>query len=405
MNFKNYTLMFFIFLFIFSCNKRAVPPDVPDRVIYIENFRKPGMTDQMTIQTAIDSVPDSSTLVFKDRIYNIDHTISVKKSLSFKGPATLKREDQIQYSLVSATNSDSRQIELNSTEGLRIKDWIIITNGNKEDNSATQRNMITAIEGNYVTLFYPLGKFKDGVSDFVPGNLLFKDIRFFEIDGMQPGIFPTQSCTFEDIIFDGNRDNNRGTYSWLLNYSVMASSKGKTIISGCQFINSPGETVVGHNLYISNSLFQDLNGSAIHTSIDRLHVAEKDIHSQFENNHFENTNEIPTKITGHSEGCITHSNSGGYYTAKNNSFINVGEAVLGLLYPSVSVNDWGTSNIIFEKNTINTSGRLIYAIGLLDGRLENVRIVDNEIHRLSPWDWSLAKEHYPDILIENQVNQ
>lgn len=390
----------------FSCRKDTVQqPVVKEQIFLIESFRKPGMSDQETIQAACDSVPAHSTLLFENKTYNIDHTVFVYKSIKFKGPAIFKRSNQIDYKLTAATTPGSYQLVLNTTTGLKVKDYFLLTNGGKDYNSTTSMNLITAINGNTITTFYPVGKFIDGSSDLKDGTIFLKDVKFFWITDKDPGIFPAQSCSFTNLTFDGNRYFNQGTYSWLLHNGIFAMSKGKTIIDSCTFINNPAENIIGHNLYISNSTFRNLNGSAIHTSIDRAYVKESEIHSEFTNNHFENTNQIPTEIGGHSEGCITHSNSGGYYTAGNNTFINVGEAVMGLLYPSVSENDWGTSDIIFTNNIIRTDGRLIFSFGLLPGKLENVQIINNQIFELKPWDWTKALEYYPGVKLENKINE
>lgn len=389
-----------------ACRKQILQEEVPPIKIYkIEDFRQAGMTDQETIQLACDSVPENSILVFDNKTYNIDHTTFVYKSLKFRGPATLRRADQVAYTLTSPAAPSSSQLVLNTTKDLKVRDYFLLTNGKKDYSGTTSMNMITAINGNTITTYYPIGNFIDGTSDFKSGTLLFKDVKFFWITDKNPGIFPTQSCSFSDLTFDGNRYFNQGSYSWLLHNGIMASSKGKTIIDSCSFMNNPAENIMGHNLYISNSTFKNLNGSAIHTSIDRLHVTEDEIHSEFVNNYFENTNQIWTKIGGHSEGCITHSNSGGYYTAENNIFINVGEAVIGLLYPSVSVNDWGTSDIQFTKNIISTPGRMVYSFGLLPGKLDDVNIIDNDIYELNPWDWTTALNYYPGVKLENTVNK
>lgn len=398
-------LMFCFLLSLFSCKKELEPEIKKNEVFNIETFRTSEMTDDEVIQKACDSVPENSILQFNDKTYNIEHTIFVTKSLQFRGPATLRRENQIEYKLAMPATSSSRQLTLNTAKGLKVRDYFLMTNGAKDGKNTTSMNLITSIDGNVITTYYPIGNFINGSSDYPAGTNLYKDIKFFWITDKNAGTFPTQACSYADLTFDGNRFNNQGSFSWLLNYSIFASSKGKTKIDNCVFMNSPAETVVGHNLFITGSTFKNLNGSAIHTAIDRLYVEESEIHSEFSNNVFEHTNEIKSSVGGHSEGCITHSNSGGYYTATNNSFIDVGEAVLGLMYPSVSQNDWGTSNIIFTQNTISTPGRLIYSFGISSGKLENVRIIDNKIYKLNPWDWSHLSDIYPDVIIDNQVNE
>lgn len=385
-----------------SCGKHPVSEK---NTYNVESFRKDGMTDFETIQAACDSIPENATLNFDNKTYIIDHTVFVNKSIHFKGPATLMRENQTVYRLNKPGIKGERKLVLNSTKGLRVRDYFLMTNGGTSFKETTSLNIITDISGNTITMYYPLSKFIYNDNDFPVGTTLLKDVKFFWILNADVGKYPIQSCTFTDLTFDGNRYNNQATYSWLLHTGLMVLTKGRTTIKNCTFINSPAENIEGHNTDIIHCTFRNLNGSAFHTSADRLHVAEDEIHSNIINSYFENTNQIVNHIEGHDEGCITHSNSGGYYTATGNTFINVGDAVIGILYPSVSKNDWGTSNIIFENNTINTKGRLIYSIAIQPGKLTGVRIMNNKIENLTPWDWSAALDYWPDIIVENKVNQ
>ncbi|HEX7458473.1 MAG TPA: hypothetical protein VF301_08570 [Ginsengibacter sp.] len=208
------------------------------------------------------------------------------------------------------------------------------------------------------------------------------------------------------MIFDGNRDNNKNSYSWTLNAAVTALTKGTTQYRNCKFINSPGETIVGHNADVQNCFFYDLNGSAIHTSADKVNCTEDEIHSYISDNTFENTNQIPDTVGGHSEGVITHSNSGGYYNATRNTFFNVGESVLGVLYPSNSIYDCGTSNILFTGNTINGAGRMVYLIDTSRaGTIHDVRIEKNTISNLIERDWSEELKYWPDIILKDKSGE
>ena len=186
---------------------------------------------------------------------------------------------------------------------------------------------------------------------------------------------------------------------------MIALTKETTQYSNCKFINSPGETIVGHNADVQKCIFYNLNGSAIHTSADKVYCTEDEIHSNISDNTFENTNQISTTITGHSEGAITHSNSGGYYIATQNKFINVGESVLGALYPSLSINDWGTSKIIFTGNTINGAGRMVYLIDTSAGTIHDVRIENNTISNLQGKNWSAELKHWPDVVLINKSGE
>lgn len=400
-----YSWVAIIFLLVFSSCKRDINEIVPvtKEKFEIENYRIPGESDYELIQRIVDSLPEGSDIYFGGRVYTIDHTVIVTRSLNFFGPATFIRENQIRYELKEPATEHSRYLILDKTEGLRVPDRFLIANDVSYKNT-TQINIILKISGDTVFLNAPLGKMVNGNGVFDAGTALFKNINFFWI--IDPREYPRQQCSFENILFDGNRDNNRGSYSWLLNASITALTKGPTTYRHCSFINSPGETILGHNAVIINCHFKDLNGSAFHTSADRVYNTEPEVNSYLSGNLFENTNQISTTINGHSEGCITHSNSGGYYTAVGNKFVNVGESVLGALYPALGMHDWGTNNIRFSDNEIWSSGRMIYLIDTLTpGDIYNVNISENEIYELNPYDWTRQLLVQPGIILENEVNQ
>ncbi len=125
------------------------------------------------------------------------------------------------------------------------------------------------------------------------------------------------------------------------------------------------------------------------------------------NSRFENTNEINDTIIGHAEGAITHSNSGGYYSVTGCTFLNVGESVLGALYSSSHIHDWGTSNINFTGNTINGAGRLVYLLDtLLPKTMHDVNISGNTISNMPEHDFSKELKHFgSDIILEQKSGE
>ena len=385
---------------VIACNKKnKIDTKIDDKFYYIEDFRKPGMDDYQTIVAAQDSLPENSKIMFSAKTYVFSHTPIIQKSLFFYGPAILKREDQITYTLKEPADESSTKLILNNTEGLISADRILV--GLNETNAGTTvTNVAIEVRGDTVILNTPLGKTVDNRGVYPAGTKLFKSINFFWV--VSATKYPDISCSFNNLTFDGNRDNNKGSYSWLLNAAVVAVSKGTTKYRDCKFMNSPGETIVGHNADIRNCTFYNLNGSGFHTSADKQNCPENEIHSYLAGNTFENTNQINTTIGGHSEGAITHSNSGGYYTATGNTFINVGESVLGALYPSNSINDWGTSNILFTGNKIDGADRMVYLIDTSAGIIHDVKIEKNTISNLNGHDFSKELKIWPGIVLKNK---
>ncbi len=394
--------LFFILLIFtgLSCKKII---HIDEQIYHVEDFRKAGMNDYQTLMAAVDSLPENSTVRFDPKTYIFNHTPIINKGLNFYGPATLKREDQRVYTLKEAADEFSTYIILNNTYGIIISERFIVSLG-KENNKNTIIDVVTDIKGDTLILDRPLGKTVDQSERLYPaGTNLFKNINFFWV--LSDTKYTDRSCSFHDLTFDGNRNNNSGSYSWYLNAAVTAISKGTTQYKDCKFINSPGETIVGHNADIRKCMFYNLNGSGFHTVADKLYCNESEIHSYLSDNVFENTNQIPNSIGGHSEGAITHSSSGGYYTATRNTFKNIGASVLGGLYPSISINDWGTSNITFTGNTIDGAGKMVYLIYDGPGEIHDVKIEKNIISNLGETDYTTGLSYWPGIILKEKSNE
>lgn len=388
-------LFIFSVILLISCNKKI---NTTDTIYYVEDYRKPGMDDYQTIKAALDSIPENSKIMFSPKTYVFSHTPVVEKAFHFFGPSILKREDQVTYKLKIPADEFSTSLVLDDTKGLSVNDRFFVTFGQANKDN-TLKNVILKISADTIFLNAPLGKTIGGLNYYPAATNLFKNINFFWI--LSPYKYPVMSCSFSNLTFDGNRDNNTGSYSWYLNSGVIALTKGTTFYDHCKFINSPAESIVGHNADIRNCSFYNLNGSGFHTSADKENCPEAEIRSYLADNTFENTNQVSSSIGGHSEGAITHSNSGGYYTATRNKFINVGESVLGALYPSNSSHDWGTSNISFTRNTINGAGRMVYLIDTSRGGvIHNVKIENNNISNLTDRDWSVELKYWPGIVIQ-----
>ena len=361
-------------------------------------------TDYDFLQGVINSAKDGDNIYLEKRTYVLDHTLILTKSLHFFGNGTvITRENQVTYLLKQPATSSSSYVLLENTEGLLAGDEMIIALDNSA-NGATTNRFIKTISKDTVTFDAALNATNGGSSIFPSGTKMFKSVTFFKIPGYGYYKYYEISPSFKNIIFDGNRVHNTGSYYWGINTALLllTSRKGISTVENCVIVNSPNESVVGHNMNLRNCLLYDLNGSGYHASEDRINSEESDIHSLIINNTFRNTNEIPSIISGHSEGAITHSNSGGYYTATNNTFENVGESVLGAMYHSVSPHDYGTNNIIFTNNSIDGAGRMVYSITCDGEQIKNVVVRNNLIKNLSYYNYSLELAYNPGIILEQE---
>jgi hypothetical protein len=340
-----------VLIFVYSCKESSINLSGLDL-----------WGDSKELDSLLQTTKAGNVLTLRKN-YIVTHTNILLKNITIDGNGfVLKREDQKTYTLKEP--STDHYFILDNTEGIEAVDRVLLCPTAVTNNipvNTVERKSGDTIFTNIAQPHYPAG------------TKLYKNILFFWV--LTEGKYTDQSCTFKNVTFDGNRDNNKGTVSWQSNSAVIAVSSGLTTYSNCKFINSPGESIVGHNAQIDHCTFLNLNGSGFHASQDKASIAENTIHSSITNSLFKNTNEVPANITGHSEGAITHSNSGGYYTATNCRFENVGESVLGALYPSSTEHDWGTNNIIFKNNKINGAGRIVYLIDtVIAGSFHDVNI-------------------------------
>ncbi len=356
------------------------------------------------LQGVINSANDGDNIYLEKKTYVLNHTLILTKSLHFIGNGTvITRENQITYSLKQPATSTSSYVVLENTEGLIAGDEMIIALDNSV-NGATPNRFIKSVNKDTVTFDAVLSATNGGLSVFPSGTKMFKSVTFFKIPGYGYYKYYEISPSFRNIVFDGNRAHNTGSYYWGINTALLllTSHTGISTVENCVIMNSPNESVVGHNMNLQNCLLRDLNGSGYHASEDRIDSQESDINSFIINNTFRNTNEVLSSITGHSEGAITHSNSGGYYTATNNTFQNVGESVLGAMYHSVSPHDYGTNNIVFTNNSIDRAGRMIYSITCSGEQIKNVIVRDNLIKNMPYYDYSLELSYNPGIILEQE---
>lgn len=353
--------------------------------IYVEDYSNlyPG-NDHSIIQHAINDASNGDVIYLGDRVYELNSQIFISKSVDFVGQSNtvIRRGNEKLSVLKNSLLPTSNMVIVENPEFFTEGDQLILF----KDSTwwgATQRGFVNKVSGDTLFLNAPIGTYNGEANDsYAAGTRVKKVFNLFALSS--PNDVPTYSTGFKNIIFEGNRDNNRANLGFHHSWAILAQGKAPTHIINCTFKDMPTEAITGHNLRVLNSFFKDLNGSAIHFSINRKTTDSNFIHSEISNSIFINTNQISSdKVTSHSEGVFTTSNSGGYFTATNNRFRNCSEAIIGALYPSLSEFDYGTNEVIFTNNFIDSTKRLIYLIDWsTPGNISGVIIKDNSMNRI-----------------------
>ena len=349
-----------------------------DGMIYVDNYTTGSDYDK--IQSALNVAKDGDKIYLSNRVYTLNHALSVLNNVSIIGldSTVIKRDTKETFTLSSIENSSSTLIELNSVSGLSVGDNIVVLTDTGYLKS-TEPALIDSVFATGVRIISALGTFGDGTSSFSGGTTVMKSINLLSVYAANETDISNKSVEIKNIIFDGNKANNNSNYRYNANVSIVSSNRNRTVINGCTFINSPSETIIGHNIDLISNTFKNLNGSVIHLSIDKAFIDSNSIITNVIGNISDSTNLLSTTVSGHSEGVITTSNSGGYANITSNRFTNIiNDAVIGALYPSLTVNDWGTNDLLFSGNIVNGVNRLIYLIDTTtSGNITNVYIKNN----------------------------
>ena len=349
-----------------------------DGMIYVDNYTTGSDYDK--IQSALNVAKDGDKIYLSNRVYTLNNALSVLNNVSIIGidSTVIKRDTKETFTLSSIENSSSTLIELNSVSGLSVGDNIVVLTDTGYLKS-TEPALIDSVFATGVRIISALGTFGDGTSSFSGGTTVMKSINLLSVYAANETDISNKSVEIKNIIFDGNKANNNSNYRYNANVSIVSSNRNRTVINGCTFINSPSETIIGHNIDLISNTFKNLNGSVIHLSIDKAFIDSNSIITNVIGNISDSTNLLSTTVSGHSEGVITTSNSGGYANITSNRFTNIiNDAVIGALYPSLTVNDWGTNDLLFSGNIVNGVNRLIYLIDTTtSGNITNVYIKNN----------------------------
>ena len=348
----------------------------------VANYRRYAPdNDRTIIQLAVNDAAEGDNIYLEDRTYELDADIIVTKSLNFIGKknTVIKRKAETIANLTSIAPGMSNYIIVDKAGAFRSGDIVFLFKGEKWID-ATGSLYVSAIKSDTVFFGNTIGRYRDdkstGTYEFPINTKVKKSFNLFTI--ASPGDVPLHTCSFKNITFDGNKDENNSNLGYDHSWAIYAIGKRATTIENCNFINMPTEVLMGHNYKITNCQFNNINGSALHFSINKMTVPENEIYSEITNCIFTNVNLVDSRtITSHSEGVLNTSNSGGYFTATNNKFIDCKEAVIGNLYSSLTPYDHGTNNIIFTNNYVKNVKRLISFINENNSGIIKGVVIDN----------------------------
>lgn len=386
----------------------AIQVPIIGNVIYPDALKGANDYERLTAANAL--AKDGYVIQLKNRTYILNHTFALTKNVTLRGSdsTVITRENSVQRFLTKQADSSSTSLTLDSTSNIEVGDYVIIYSG-KDWLESTEPILVRGKQGN--TLYVSdVPKYRNNVTSVYPvGSKVLKSFTMMIVfDLRNVNSAAPVFANIQNITFDGNKENNSLNLRYNVNMGLMIENKGRTRITNCTFINMPTECIVGHNIDIDNNFFRNNNGSIFHGSINRQWANENEINTNIRGNTSDSSNLISTTISGHSEGLLTTSNSGGHVTCIGNRFTNIiTGCVIGALYPALPYNpaDWGTSDYIFTGNVVNNAQRICYLIdssNAVNRQLVNIYIANNYLYNVGKMDFTGYFEKYPQIYIDQR---
>jgi hypothetical protein len=380
--------------------------------IYVESFRKKGLSDDQVIQKAINAADQGGMIVFQpERVYTVTNTIFVKKFQVLVGNnATLLRSDQSFTTLRSAVEATDSMLHCQTIP----KDWVVgdqvqlltdstAAHSNSFADLARLPNIITKIDGNSIVLSSQTGASIDGtIRTWPEGTTVRKVYTLLRGDSIA---FRSAPFQVRNINFDGNKQHNNLNYYWNVNASIFMRGSGAKI-EDCRFFNIPNENIVGQGILITNCQAYNLNGSFVHLSgIDTI-LQWPQKHSFISGNYVDGVCQIPDSITKHSEGAITTSFNGGFASIIGNRVYNSGESAIGLIEYHIDTADGGKSDLIIMGNLFENCKKIVFGINPVPKNAfpsKNISITNNIFSNCGDNDWSKFDflESYSGLMIAN----
>lgn len=347
----------------------------------VESFRQSGFSDSQTIQAALDYALSMQSLnrmisinLEAGRTYTYDSTGDYKTInnliINLNG-ATLKRANAgaTKTTLAEAAGVGQSALFLSSIpNNWKVGDFLSAYTGPSDTEVSKNIVRILAINpelGNRITTNAGFGSF-DGLTTLPVGLTIAKKYQAFagrpsadEVGLVTPAGVNSNVHIVGPGVVDGNRTNQEN-FSWYFNTEMFFSGANCSVSSKIRFTEIAGETIVGHGVKVIDNDFENLNGSAFHTSMHDDSLAEATV-SIFANNRVKRANLITQAVSGHCEGAVTFSWGAGRLIIANNEFSNGEESVLGGFGPSNEAENpdkW----LIFSGNICEDYNNIFYGI-------------------------------------------
>lgn len=257
-------------------------------------------TDQ--VQAALDSCGEGGVVWLEDKVWLIDRDLIPKFNNTKIVGGTLKRADAKTSVLTEAVKVGDSVLTVENSDNFFPGLILSVTDGDQYEDAMYPQVFVATVEGGKVTLGSGVTK------DFDPGAVVFNVATLVKINNNT-----VDGTVISNVIFDGNEANNNQTYDWRFNSAIGLTGKDQ-FIECSQFINSPCESIIGHNLTVRNTSGENLYGSFFHASGFEIGAI------LLENCTTNDTNKATLEQNGHNEGTITLSNNSGDLTIKDCDF-------------------------------------------------------------------------------------
>lgn len=357
--------------------------------IFVEQFRKPGMTDWQVIDSATKAMQSNGAIELQaGRTYMIDNSVLMPNGGTLIGnAATIKRANQTATTLSVAAGSAATSI----TVVIVPVDWKVGSILQLYTDSTTNKSIlgsriIMGISGNVITLSAPVGTSGDATITTWPIGTSVR--RVYPLITSRNYSFNTsQSFNVYNLKIDGNKENNAGSFYWNVNQAIVTNGVGSRIV-GCDFYNISNECIYGHGFYVAGNTGKRLFGSFVHLSgNDTVKWVKPAI---IISNTIDSVNLAGVPTMTHSEAAITLSYSGGYATIANNRFSNGAESCIGSISWTDDIADGGTSNFEIIGNYFHNFKSIVYYIydAGIRSPSKNIYITNNTFDSCGVNDWT-----------------